>query len=129
MPHPNEVSLSAAGEAISNGDFDAFLSHYADDVVVHYPGTSSLAGEYRGKQEFMNVFARFAEITGAPPQITVHDTLANDTHGVVLQSVRIERKGRTIDARQVVVSHFRDGKVSEIWPSFLDQHEVDELLS
>ena len=129
MPHQNEEALRAAGEAIAKGDVDAFLGHYADDVVVHYPGTSPLAGEHRGKQAFMNVFARFAEITGAPPQIEVHDILANDTHGVILQTVRIERKGLSIDARQVVVSHFRDGKVAEIWPSYLDQNEVDELLS
>lgn len=126
--HANEAALRAAGDAISSGDFETFLSHYADDVVVHYPGSSPLAGEHHGKEAFLGVFGRFAEITGAPPQIAVHDVFANDDHGVVLQLVHIERDGRSLDAQQVVVSHFVNGKITEIWPSFLDQQAVDGML-
>jgi ketosteroid isomerase-like protein len=126
--HPNEAALRAASDAISSGDLETFLSHYADDVLVHYPGSSPLAGDHHGKEAFLAVFGRFAEITGSPPQIAVHDVVANDEHGVVLQMVHIERKGRSLDAQQVVVSHFLDGKVREIWPNFLDQQAVDEML-
>ena len=47
--HPNEKVLRDADEAQMRGDVEAFANAYTDDVIVHIPGKSSLAGTYKGK--------------------------------------------------------------------------------
>jgi ketosteroid isomerase-like protein len=46
--HPNEKVLRDADEAQRRGDVEAFMAAYTDDIVVHMPGKSSLAGTYKG---------------------------------------------------------------------------------
>ena len=40
MAHPNAEILRQADEAMERGDTEGFLSHYADDVVVHAAGSN-----------------------------------------------------------------------------------------
>jgi hypothetical protein len=47
--HANEQVLRDLDQARMGGDIEAFSGFFVDDVVVHFPGKSSLAGEYKGK--------------------------------------------------------------------------------
>jgi ketosteroid isomerase-like protein len=125
--HPNEQLLRDADEAQTRGDVEAFASFYADDVVVHIPGKSSLAGDYKGKDQFMELFRRFTERT---PEYTFesHDYLANDEHGIILQRSHYRRGDETLDANDVFVCHFRDGKISEFWFSSDDPYGTDAFI-
>ncbi|HEY7401260.1 MAG TPA: nuclear transport factor 2 family protein [Actinomycetota bacterium] len=125
--HPNEQLLRDADEAQTRGDVEAFASFYADDVVVHIPGKSSLAGDYKGKDQFMELFRRFTERT---PEYTFesHDYLANDEHGIILQRSHYRRGDETLDANDVFVCHFRDGKISEFWFSSDDPYATDAFI-
>jgi uncharacterized protein len=125
--HPNEQLLRDADEAQTRGDVEAFASFYADDVVVHIPGKSSLAGDYKGKDQFMELFERFMERT---PQYSFesHDYLANDEHGIILQRSHYRRGDETLDANDIFVCHFRDGKISEFWFSSDDPYGTDAFL-
>lgn len=125
--HPNERLLRDADEAQMRQDMEAFMGAYADDVVIHVPGKSSLAGTYKGKDQFQELFGRFMERS---PEYTFepHDYLANDEHGVVLQRSHFKRGDETLDSNDTFVCHFRDGKVSEFWFSSDDQDAVDAFL-
>jgi len=125
--HPNEKLLRDADQAQAKGDMAVVASFYADDVIVHVPGKSSLAGEYKGKDQFLELYGRFMERT---PEYSFepHAYLADDEHGVTLQRSHYERGDETLDTNDTFVCHFRDGKISEFWFSSDDPDAVDAFL-
>lgn len=125
--HPNEQVLRDADEAQMRGDVDGFLSYMADDIVVHMPGKSALAGDYKGKDQFVEVFQHFME--RAPEySFEPHAYLADDEHGVILQRSHYRRGDETLDTNDTFVAHFRDGKIAEMWLSTDDPYGVDAFL-
>jgi ketosteroid isomerase-like protein len=129
VAHPNEQVLRSSTEALLTGDLEVFLSHYTDDVVVHAAGKNPGAGDHHGKQEFAGIFRLLGEIYDERPRFENHDILANDEHGVVLNIVHFQKGGRSMEGQQIVICHFRDRKISEVWVSFRNQYEVDEFAS
>jgi ketosteroid isomerase-like protein len=126
MPHPNEDVVREYLRAFNAGDIDAVEALLDDEIVIHFPGRSPIAGDKRGKEEVMAFFRAMmtrAGVGSVPPD--VHDVLANDDHAVVLMTRRVAG----IDASVVVVYHVRDGKITEVWPHEGDQYAVDEALS
>jgi ketosteroid isomerase-like protein len=125
--HPNEKVLRDADEAQTRGDVEAFMSAYTDDVIVHISGKSSLAGVYKGKDQFQEVFGKFME---AIPEYTFesHAYLADDEHGVILQISHYTKGDETLDSNDMFVCHFRDGKISEFWYLSEDSDAVDAML-
>ncbi|HEX2089425.1 MAG TPA: nuclear transport factor 2 family protein [Actinomycetota bacterium] len=125
--HPNEQVLRDIDAAQQRGDFEAFASHYTDDVVVHIPGRSSFAGVHKGKDAFLELFGRFNERV---PEYSFegHAYLADDEHGVTLQKSHYKRGNETVDTNEAFVCHFRDGKVSEFWFMTEESEAVDAFL-
>jgi ketosteroid isomerase-like protein len=114
MPHANVNLLRSMDEAMAKGDVAAFLGYYADDVKTHVRGNHKLAGDYEGKEQFQALFGRFMEAVG-DYTFENHAYLADDEHGVILQTGRMERGGQTLELQEAFVMHFRDEKVSEMW--------------
>ncbi len=125
--HPNEKLLRDGDEAQARGDLDAFTASFADDVIVHIPGKSSLAGDYKGKDQFVELFGRFIERAGEY-SFEPHAYLADDEHGVSLQRSHYKRGDETLDSNDMFVCHFRDGKISEFWLFSEDPDAVDAYL-
>lgn len=125
--HPNEKLMRDADVAQKRGDVEAFMGAYTDDVEIHMPGKSSLAGDYKGKAQFAEVFQKFLERT---PGYTFepHAYFADDEHGIQLQSSHYQRGDETLDTHDTFVMHFRDGKISELWISTDDPYGVDAFL-
>lgn len=125
--HPNEKLLRDSDEAQMRGDIDGFAAAFTDDVIVHIPGRSSLAGDYKGKDQFLELFQRFLERT---PEYTFepHAYFADDEHGVSLQRSHYKRGSEMLDGNDSFVCHFRDGKISEFWFTSDDQYAVDEFI-
>lgn len=127
MHHPNEKLMRDLDEAQLKGDVDTFANAFADDVVVHVPGKSSLAGDYKGKDRCLDLFQRFDDLV---PDFSFepHAYLADDEHGVVLQKSSYKRDGQTLDTNEVFTFHFQDGKISELWIMSQKSDEVDAFL-
>jgi ketosteroid isomerase-like protein len=126
VTHPNETVVREYLRAFNEGDLGAVEAVLDEDVVIHFPGRSPVAGEKRGKPEvmaFFNAMMSRAGVGSVPPDI--HDVLANDDHVVVL----MRRLVAGIESAVVVVYHVRDGKITEVWPHERDQNAVDEALS
>ena len=125
--HPNEQLLRDADDAQMRGDVEAFMGFYTDDIVVHISGSSSLAGDHRGREAFAKLFATFME--RAPDfSFEPHAYLADDEHGVLLQRSHYRRGSDGVDMDDVFVFHFRGGKISEFWLRPEDQSELDRFL-
>src|SRR5512145_575497 len=114
MPHENVEIMRGIDEAQKRSDFESFFSHFTDDVQVHIPGNNKLAGNYTGKQQLQELFGRFIESVG-DYYFENHAYLADDEHGVTLQTSHMARGGRTLDLQEAFVVHFSGGKVSEMW--------------
>jgi ketosteroid isomerase-like protein len=127
MAHANEDVLRAIDEAMAKGDMDAFFSYYTDDVKTHARGRNRLAGDYQGKDQLMGLFGRFMEAVGEY-SFENHAYLADDYHGVILQTSKSVREGKTLELEEAFVMHFRGGKVSEMWYLPVDQAAFDDWV-
>ena len=129
MAHPNEDLLRSAFDAFAKGDMDTLRELTDQDAVWHVPGRSQLAGDYRGVDAILGFLARTMELTGGTFRAELHDVVANDEHAVALYVTRAEREGRTLETKNVLVNHMRDGKFTETWALSDDQYAGDEFLS
>jgi uncharacterized protein len=130
MAHPNEDLVREGFAAFGRGDMDALRKQFfADDIRWHVPGRNPLAGDYEGPEQVIQYFTRVFEATGGTLGIELHDVLANDNHAVALYTVSGERAGKQLTDNEVLVYHFRDGKVSEAWTHATDQYAADEFFS
>ncbi len=79
--------------------------------------------------EILGYFAQTMELTAGTFGVEFHDALANDEHTVAMDVARGEREGETLEDKSVLVSHVRNGKLTETWRYFEDQYAADEFLS
>ena len=129
MAYPNEDLTRRGFDAFAKGDVDTLRALFDQDAVWHVPGRSPLAGDYRGVDAILGFFARLAELSGGTFRTDVHDVVANDEHAVGIYVTRGEREGRTLENRNVLVSHIRNGKLTEAWLMSDDQYAADEFFS
>ncbi|MDQ3940758.1 MAG: nuclear transport factor 2 family protein [Actinomycetota bacterium] len=128
--HPNAANLRKGYEAFKKQDLDAISDLFADNITWHVPGTSPLAGDYKGKEEVFGFFMKTIELSGGTFAIDVHDVLANDEHGVALVHVTGERSGKRLDQNQAHVFHVdSDGKATEFWNMPEDLASLDDFWS
>jgi ketosteroid isomerase-like protein len=128
MPHANVDTLRAIDKAQTQGDLEAFFTYFTDDVKTHIRGNNKLAGDYEGKQSLQELFGRYMEAAGTNYSFASHAHLADDEHGVTLQVSHYEKDGRTLDAQEAFIVHFRDGKVSEMWFASVDGGAFDAWI-
>jgi uncharacterized protein len=77
----------------------------------------------------LGFFARTMEVTGGTFRVELHDVLANEEHAVAIYVSRGQREGRTLDNKNVLVSHIRNGRLVEAWQLSEDQYAADEFLA
>jgi uncharacterized protein len=127
MGHPNEDLARKGYAAFGSGDMDTLNEIFADDLVWHVGGKSSLAGDYRGKDAVFGFFAKTMELSSGTFRLDIHDILANDDHIVALTTTTGEHDGKSLHDNGVQVLHVKDGKVTESWFHPGDQQAVDEF--
>ena len=128
MTHPNVDLMRNAFEAMMAGDMAPMSELLADDATLHVPGTSSLSGDYVGKEDILTRW--FAP--GMPEWLTsweseIHAILADDEHAVGLVRNAVGRGGETFQLDSVFVCHVVDGKLTEGWVVPVDQAVFDAV--
>jgi ketosteroid isomerase-like protein len=69
------------------------------------------------------------ELTAGTFRAELHDVVADDRHTVGMHLATGGREGRSLEDREVLVFHVRDGKVAEVWQYIEDQYAYDEFFS
>src|SRR6266545_2767137 len=115
MAHKNEETMRRADEAMAKGDPSKMFALFAEDGVVHIGGRSKLAGDYKGIDQIQEGFGKFMQAAGGAPEFDTHDILANDTHGVIIQTLRATRGGERVAIEGIAIMNFTKGKVTEAW--------------
>lgn len=124
----NEAVIRRYIDAWQRGDGVAAMVLWADDVAHHVPGRHRLAGDFAGKQAFLDAYgARFAELNGTIEVVAIRDVLVSDAHAVLLVTERAIRGARTLDWDRIVVYRFAEGRIAETWSYDGNPYALDEF--
>ena len=123
-------TLGRAMAAVSRGAVDEFGEILlADDVVWHWPGASSVAGDYRGRAAALSLISGFHRLTGGRLNVEPIDILEGDDHLMSFTHITAEKEGHRLDVIMADAMRFGpDGRVEEYWTLSNDQKAVDEFL-
>ena len=79
-------------EAVQRGDWATGFGFFADDIVLHVPGRSSLAGEHRGRPAAEGYLrAALARAHGAEITVEPVDMLASEERVALIVRERFSR--------------------------------------
>lgn len=122
--------LAEAMSVISQGDIERFGDILlADDVTWHWPGRSSVSGDYRGREAVLELLSGFHRLTGNRLNVQPIDILEGDEHLMSFTHVTAEREGDHLDVMMADAMRFGpDGRVEEYWTLSNDQKAVDDFL-
>jgi ketosteroid isomerase-like protein len=122
--------LAEAMGLISRGEVEQFGEVLlADDVVWHWPGRSSVSGEYRGRAAALGLLRGFHELTGSQLNVEPMDILEGDDHLMSFTHVTADKEGAHLDVVMADAMRFGpDGRVVEYWTLSNDQAAVDAFI-
>jgi uncharacterized protein len=109
----------------AGGDFAPVEELLAEDVIWHVPGTSPIAGEYRGREAVIGYFRRRRELAGGAIEITKHGEAYHEEALVQLADGRAVIGGEEVAWRTAGVYRVADGRIAEAWLVPLDQEQFD----
>ena len=110
--HPNAQVYLRTVEAFRDRDFETIASLIAEDVVWHLPGDHPLAGDWEGRDQLFQLFAKLGPLGFT---IREHDVFADDDHVCALSYIGARRDGLEVETRVVSIFHYRDGRQTERW--------------
>jgi ketosteroid isomerase-like protein len=113
-------------EAWLRKDAQADLAFVADDVVLHAAGRHPLAGEFIGKQAFLDAYTQtLAALGGTVEAVAIQDLLVGSERAVALVRERAIRGERVLEFDRVNVYRLRDDQIVEIWSYDFDPYALD----
>jgi ketosteroid isomerase-like protein len=123
-------TLSEAMAMISAGDVERFGQILlADDVIWHWPGKSSVSGDYVGRDAALSLLRGFHELTANRLNVQPVDILEGEDHVMAFTHVTAEREGDSLDVMMADAMRFgQDGRVVEYWTLSNDQRAVDAFI-
>jgi len=101
--------------AFNTGDIEALVTLLSHDVVQHVPGTSQLAGEYKGIEAVLGYYGKLAEVTGGTVRAHLID-VHGDGHGhvVAVHQTVATRNGVTRVSRGSIVFTFLGDRATDL---------------
>jgi ketosteroid isomerase-like protein len=122
--------LGEAMAAVSQGDIERFGELLlSDDVVWHWPGRSSVAGDYRGRAAAVGLIQGFGQLTQGRLRVEPIDILEGRDHLMAFTHVTAQAEGRQLDVVMADAMRFGpDGRVEEYWTLSNDQAAVDAFI-
>ena len=123
-------TLAEAMSVISQGDVERFGEILlADDVIWHWPGRSSVSGDYRGRDAVLELLRGFHRLTGNRLNVQPIDILEGENHLMSFTHVTADREGDHLDVTMADAMRFGpEGRVVEYWTLSNDQRAVDAFI-
>ena len=98
-------------------------------IVWHVPGTSPIAGEYRGGEAVADYFARRRELAHATMRMHPGPVLADGDTVIQLVDGSAKLHWREVSWRTAGVYRIHAGRVAEVWLVPLDLRLFDQVWS
>jgi uncharacterized protein len=127
----SEHDMEAIGklyQALQDADIPALTRAFAH-ASYHVPGNNIVSGTYRGSEEILGLFAKTAAETNGTLGFELHDLVGGENHICMLDRVKGQRGGRTIDQARVIICHVENGITTDVWLVVEDEYEFDEFWS
>lgn len=127
-PEPKAVVerfLARQREMYAGGDLGPVEELLAENVVWHVPGTSPIAGNYRGGRAVAAYFRLRRGLAQGPIEVTKVDEAYHDEALVQLADGRAHLGGREVVWRTAGVYRVADGRITEAWLVPLHQEHFD----
>lgn len=106
--------------AFNAGDVATLREIMSHDVVQHVPGTSQIAGAYKGIDAVLGYYGKLAELTGGRFRVDLIDTFGDGAgHVTALHQVTATYNGTTRVARGTILFTFLGDKATDL----LEMHE------
>ena len=125
--HPNIAIVRRFYNAFIARDTARIWEFAGHDLVFHVPGRSPWAGEYRGREQLLDLFMGVGAAAERSIRLTVHDVVGGEEHVVGLHRLTASLGGRTLDLNGTAVCHVDAGKISEMWIGWQSQRTFDEF--
>jgi YbgC/YbaW family acyl-CoA thioester hydrolase len=122
-----EEFLTRQREMYAGGDLAAVEELLAEDVVWHVPGTSPIAGNYRGREAVAGYFRLRRELAGGAIRVAKGGEAHHEEALVQLADGRAPLGGREVVWRTAGVYRVADGRIAEAWLVPLDQEHFDRV--
>jgi ketosteroid isomerase-like protein len=126
--HPNVALLRRLYDAYARRDRETICELIAADCTWNIPGRGPQSGTHTGIDAIVELFRDLMRRSKGSATIEVHDILANDDTGVVLQTGTATIDGRTSALKEVLVHTIRDGRVVDMREYQFDLYAFDEML-
>jgi hypothetical protein len=122
--------LRRAMGAISQGEVEQFGEILlTESVVWHWPGRSSLAGEYRGRDATLGLLREFHRVARDRLHVEPLDILEGRDYLMSFTHVTADQEGRHLDVVMADAMRFDDDdRVVEFWTLSNDQDAVDAFI-
>jgi ketosteroid isomerase-like protein len=125
------LSLVRRGYAAFNtGDIETLVTLMSHDVVQHVPGTSAVAGDYKGIESVLGYYAKLNEVTDGTARAHLID-VHGDGHGhvIAIHQIAATRNGVTRVSRGSILFTFLGDKVTDMLDLSGDLAGDDAFLS
>ena len=122
--------LAQAMAAVSQGDVQRFADILlADEIVWHWPGRSSGAGDYQGRDAVIGLIRGFHELTQGRLLVEPVDILEGRDYLMSFTHVTADQQDSHLDVMMADAMRFgEDGRVVEYWTLSNDQAGVDAFI-
>jgi YbgC/YbaW family acyl-CoA thioester hydrolase len=121
-----EEFLTRQREMYAGGDLAPATELLAEGVVWHVPGTSPIAGDYRGREAVAGYFRLRRELAGGSLHIATGNEAHHDEALVQLADGRASLGGREMVWRTAGVYRVAEGAIAEAWLVPLDLEYFDQ---
>ena len=114
--HPHAKFLKELYETEPETVFARLQEVTDPSFVVHCSGEPPIGGDFVGLEEFGNHLGDYARLSGGTSELTQQAYYADDTWGLVSQTVTGSREGRSLDMPGVGIWRFSGPNVlAEHW--------------
>jgi ketosteroid isomerase-like protein len=107
---PNQLLVRRGFEAFNSGDVDTLVEIIADDAVQIMPGANVVAGEHKGREAILTMYARLFEETAGTLKVVLEGTYAAGNSVVAIYRGTAQRNGRSLDQRNALVFEIEHGQ-------------------
>ena len=115
---------------VQDGDWESAFGFFADDIVLHVPGRSSLAGVHRGRAAAEGYLrAALARSHGAEVEVELLDVLTSEERVALVVRERFSRPSGPVEIRRANLYRVRGQQITEVRIFEADLYVVDELLA
>ncbi|HEY7010679.1 MAG TPA: nuclear transport factor 2 family protein [Jatrophihabitantaceae bacterium] len=128
--HPDVALVRRGYAAFSTGDIATLSELIADDARQFQPGSSSMSGEYKGRDAILAFYGRLASETNGTFRVELEHVYTDGQGRVVACSRNTAQRGeRQLNSGAALVFTIKDGKAQDLHGVEEDLDEWDNFWS